>query len=191
MTDAETPKPLLLADVDGVLNPFTAQVVPHGFDEHNLAGMRVLLSPAHGEWLRALSSEFELVWATTWEADANALIAPLIGLPALPFITFTPPDPTFEGYTIKLPDVIAFVGDRPAAWIDDDLSSDVRYWSQWRRTELGIPTLLVDVFPRLGLEKFHVERLRAFAADIRAGRRDAGAESFDPRSRATGHAQSQ
>ncbi len=181
MTRAETQKPLLLVDIDGVLNPFTADSVPDGFEEHHLAGMRVLLSRAHGEWLRELGSEFELVWATTWEAEANLLIGPLIGLPELPFITFTPSEPTFEGYTIKLPDVIAFVGDRPAAWIDDDLSSDVRYWSHWRRTELGIPTLLVDVYPRLGLSESHVERLRSFAAEIRSGRRDAGAECFDPR----------
>ncbi len=180
MTQAAAQKPLLLVDIDGVLNPFTADSVPDGFDEHRLAGMRVLLSPTHGEWLRELGKEFELVWATTWEADANLLIGPLIGLPELPFITFTPPDPTFEGYTLKLPDVIAFVRDRPAAWIDDDLSSDARYWSHWRRTELGIPTLLVDVYPRSGLRESHVERLRSFAADIRAGRRDAGAEWLDP-----------
>ena len=181
-------KPLLLIDVDGVLNPFTAQVVPEGFSEHRLNGMRVLLSARHGIWLRELSAEFDLTWATTWEEDANTVIAPLLGLSELPYIRFSPPDPTYEGYTLKLPDVIAFVGDRPLAWVDDDLSADVRYWSHWRRTQLGIPTLLVDVYPRLGLGELHVERLREFARDVRRGQRDAGGERFDPEVEADKHA---
>ena len=179
--------PLLLIDVDGVLNPFTAQVVPEGFSEHHLKGMRVLLAPRHGDWLRELSLEFDVTWATTWEADADTIIGPLIGLPELPFIRFSPPDPTYEGYTLKLPDVIAFVGDRPLAWVDDDLSADVRYWSHWRRTQLRIPTLLVDVYPRLGLGEVHVERLRDFARDVRRGQRDAGGERFNPDAEADHH----
>ena len=181
-------KPLLLIDVDGVLNPFTAQVVPEGFSEHRLKGARVLLSARHGDWLRELSADFDLTWATTWEADANTFIGPLIGLPELPFIGFSPPDPTYEGYTLKLPDVISFAGDRPLAWVDDDLSADVRYWSHWRRTQLGIPTLLVDVYPRIGLGAVHVERLREFARDVRRGQRDAGGERFNPDAETDTHA---
>ena len=70
-------RPFLLLDVDGVLNPIGLQpsdLVPAGFDVHRLDGLRVLLAPEHGVWLRELSTAFKLVWATSWEHDANRLI---------------------------------------------------------------------------------------------------------------------
>lgn len=34
-----------------------------------------------GQRLMSLEGDYELVWATTWNADANRLISPLVGLP--------------------------------------------------------------------------------------------------------------
>jgi hypothetical protein len=44
------------------------------------------LDPEHGRRLSALPCE--LVWATTWMADANSEIAPRIGLPELPVVVW-------------------------------------------------------------------------------------------------------
>ena len=110
-------RPLLLLDVDGVLNPLGVRdwpgFTPHDLGEPGTAGhMRVLLSLDHGRWLSALVDYFDLVWATSWERDADLLIAEQIGLPrGLPFIKFTEQ----TGWTSKLPDVIRFVGQRAAA----------------------------------------------------------------------------
>ena len=84
-------KPLLLLDVDGVLNPFprltaNGHTAPAPYEVHTLEPrgavepVRVLLNPDHGQALASLSEVFVLVWATTWEDEANRLIAPLLSL---------------------------------------------------------------------------------------------------------------
>jgi hypothetical protein len=82
----QPPTPLVLVDVDGVLNPFQSRtgdyrrhwVFPGGIAH------RLLLNPGHGPMLLELAraSGAELVWATYWRDRANTWIAPRIGLRA-------------------------------------------------------------------------------------------------------------
>ncbi len=151
-------RPLLLLDVDGVLNPLGVREAP-GFTPHRVGGMRVLLSTNHGRWLRELADAFDLAWATSWERDAD-LIAERIGIPrGLPAIEFTDQ----SEWTVKLPDVVRYVGDRAVAWVDDQLGPEVRAWAESR----AVPTLLVETDSRVGLTSAHIERLRTWA--LRAG----------------------
>lgn len=144
--DSGDPRPLLLVDVDGVLNPWEAAECPPGFREYSFfPGERVLLSEGHGELLRELAASFELVWATAWEHRANRLICPVIELPELPVIEF--PLAGTDFFFRKLPAVIESVGDRPCAWIDDDHHPDHHEWAR----ERGVPTLIVDIDPAVGL----------------------------------------
>jgi hypothetical protein len=157
-------RPLLLIDVDGVLNPLGVgpDFVPPGFVAHRLEGLRVLLARKHGAWLTALATDFDLVWATSWEHDADRLIAERVGLPrGMPVITFT----SQTEWTAKLPDVIRFVGDRPVAWIDDALGAEEHEWASSR----GVPTLLIQANHRVGLTRAHIDRLREFALELRGG----------------------
>lgn len=150
---------MLLLDIDGVLSPDAAPATPAGFVEHALGEYQVRIAQQHGEWLRSLLGEFDLVWATSWEDDANRLISPLLGLPRLPFIEFT------EGRAIgtwKLPCVVRFVGNRPCAWVDDELDSDADDWARARE----IPTLLVRADPSQGLTRRQITALRRFAARV-------------------------
>jgi hypothetical protein len=112
MSGGEQARPLLLVDVDGPLNPYAAkpQHRPEGYETHRLLtprweaaerrrlavwGMphkrvkplRVWLNPAHGRALARLP--FELAWATTWEEEANNFVAPVLGLPVLPFVRWS------------------------------------------------------------------------------------------------------
>jgi hypothetical protein len=154
-------RPFLLIDVDGVLNPLAQAPghVPAGYVPHDVDGLRVLLSTDHGIWLSDLASSYDLVWATSWEHDADRLIAEAVGLPrGLPVISFAAQD----GWTNKLPDIIRYVGDRPLAWIDDQPGAEVRDWAD-ARNAAGIPTLLVETDYRVGLTLFDVGRLREFA----------------------------
>ena len=160
-TGSQASRPLLLLDVDGVLNPLGVSDAP-GFAAYWLGDpgtggrVRVLLSPDHGRWLTALGDAFDLVWATSWEQDADLLIADLVGLRrGLPFISFT--DQT--GWTSKLPDVVRFVGDRAVAWVDDQLGPEVHAWAAAR----DAPTILLETDHRVGLTVEHIERLREFA----------------------------
>ncbi len=162
--DSADPRPLLLVDVDGVLNPWQAIACPDGFREYSFfPGERVLLSEGHGELLRSLSSSFELVWATAWEHKANRLICPVIALPELPVIEFPRiwPDYLFR----KLPAVIESVGDRPCAWIDDEHQPDHYIWARERR----VPTLMVDIDPAEGLTARVAEQLADWAAGLADG----------------------
>jgi hypothetical protein len=92
----QVPRPALLLDVDGVLNPYGTVTCPEGFTEHDLfAGEEpVRLCPAHGEWITELRHVFDVAWATAWNDDANRLLAPLLGIAALPVVTM--PSPPFQ-----------------------------------------------------------------------------------------------
>jgi hypothetical protein len=152
--------PLLLLDVDGVL-----LVVRPSWDDpldDDAIDLEPTIHPEAGAWLAELAGAFELVWATTWEDMANRVIAPALGLPPLPAIAF---DMDRHAPTAKLPSVIAWVGDRPCAWVDDDLGHDADTWAAGRT----IPTLLVHTDMTRGMDRGHVDRLLAWGASLREG----------------------
>ncbi len=151
-------KPLLLLDVDGVLIPYAAAKQPAGFEQHELLGELVWLAPHHGAWLRPLRDRFQLVWATGWEHDANRLIAPILGLPALPVIEFPR---NADGRFTKLPTIIRFAAGQPLVWIDDELTHAAHAWAAGRMP----PARLIDVDPAIGLTQEIVAMIAAFMLD--------------------------
>lgn len=183
-----TERGLLLLDVDGPLNPYNAK--PHarpdgyttwrrtpvggwygGKEARQYKGIRVWLHPDHGAQLAALANEtgLELVWATTWQHEANTLIGPAIGLPPLPVIEFGPPEWTSAGWTEtgrwKYSAVTAYAADRPVVWLDDDFHD--RSWldarNEFLRRRVDARTLLCDVDPRQGIQSHHLDLIRAWA----------------------------
>ena len=116
-------RPLLLLDVDGVL-----LVVRSAWDDED-QDYEPTLHPDAGAWLADLGRVFELCWATSWEHGANRDIGPSLGLPPLPVIEF---DFDYGARTPKLRSVAGWVGDRPCAWIDDDLDRDAEAWAAGR-----------------------------------------------------------
>ncbi|MFC9111831.1 MULTISPECIES: hypothetical protein [Streptomyces] len=165
-------RPVLLLDVDGPLNPYAAQPQrrPAGYGTHRLLTprwealerrrleewgtpdrpvkpLRVWLNPHHGPQL--LSLPFDLVWATTWEEEANTFIAPVLGLPELPYLTWPSPRPEPEdGVFWKTPLITTWAKGRPFAWVDDDITDADRTWV---RTHHQGPALLHRIDPRRGL----------------------------------------
>ena len=147
--------PLLLVDVDGVLNPFCFEKPPEGFETYEMFPKDeepVLLSEIHGQWLRELSHAYRMVWVTAWGEEANRLISPVFGLPRWPTIPF-PPIP-FDPAE-KVPAVQQFVDDQPCAWIEDNMTSEASDWAAHRQA----PTLLISTNPAMGLVKEMVDRL--------------------------------
>ncbi|MFE2476788.1 hypothetical protein [Streptomyces sp. NPDC059389] len=147
-------RPLLFLDVDGPLIPFGAGAheLPGGYPAygtgHDANPLLARLDPALGPRLLALPCE--LVWATTWMAGANAWVAPRIGLPDLPMVSW--PDPSEEedhGRTHwKTPALAAYAAGRPFAWVDDEITPADRTWI---RAHHPAPALLHRVDPRFGL----------------------------------------
>ena len=155
-------KPLLLLDIDGVLNPWAAEVCPEGFEEHALFpgdDLPVRVASVHGSWIRALEASFDIVWASAWGADCR-LLADLLSLPEYPFIAFPPApfSPPDKVYAIE-----HFVGDRPCAWVDDEHSDAGRRWAESRTAT----TLLLAIDPGVGMACRDVERLVDWASNLR------------------------
>ncbi|MBY8882129.1 hypothetical protein [Actinacidiphila acidipaludis] len=161
--------PLLFLDVDGPLNPYAApaQRRPDGYvtirvpwasimgpQTATVMGrttpLRVWLNPEHGTALLAL--EYDLCWATTWMGAANEWIAPVLGLPELPFVDFGTallsqrPDEVHW----KTEALVAYAAGRPFAWVDDEQSeADHAYVA----AQHPAPALLRHVDPRVGMRE--------------------------------------
>jgi hypothetical protein len=62
-----------------------------------------------------------------------------------------------------VPAVAAVVGDRPAAWIDDNHTEVGRRWA----AERSAPTLLVSIDPAVGWTRAEVDRVLGWTAALR------------------------
>ena len=154
---------LLLLDIDGTLCPVGPG--PDVAMRHlSIGSGSVSFRADLPEVLAELAARYELAWATAWQDNANLLLAPALGLPALPVVRFT--DPAGDevglrhtGRTWKLPSVHRFAADRPLAWIDDELYGDAYAWAAARRS----PTKLLSTDPARGIVDREVRSLLAFA----------------------------
>src|SRR5205814_8454453 len=87
------PRPLLLIDIDGVLNPWGLDACPEGFCEYTLFpedDEPVRLSATHGLWIAELASRFDLVWASAWGFQAHELLGAILGIDEFPFVPMPP-----------------------------------------------------------------------------------------------------
>lgn len=157
-------KPVLFVDVDGVLSLFgfdPSAELPGPF--HWIDGIAHCIPPASGPRLARLADRFELVWATGWEEKANEYLPHILSLPLrqLPCLTFDG-RARFGSSHWKIDVIEEYAGDRPAAWIDDNIDDSGRRWAERRRP----PTLVIETVASVGLTDDHVERLIDWAASV-------------------------
>lgn len=147
-------RPLLFLDVDGPLIPFGR---PGGYPTYDVEceprgaasnPLLTRLNPAYGPRLAALACD--LVWATTWMADANECIAPRLGLPELPVVSWPEAydDDERGGLHWKTRALVAYAAGRPFAWVDDEITDIDRAWVT---AHAQGPVLLHRVDPGQGL----------------------------------------
>jgi hypothetical protein len=167
-------RPILAVDVDGVLNAMSRGAPPEGWRDGRALGFRIRYNPGHGAKLLAVAEETgaELVWCTTWEELANEHIAPLVGLPELPWVPMEPgrdavvsasPDSGQRAGThyhslgdTKAAAMCAYASDRPFCWLDDEPDAEDALSSH------PVPHLVIQVPERTGLQDEHLERARTW-----------------------------
>jgi HAD domain in Swiss Army Knife RNA repair proteins len=162
-------RPLLLVDIDGVISlfAFEAGAQPDG-SFHSIDGIPHFLSSSAAQHLLALAPVFDLVWASGWEEKANEYLPHLLGLPALPHLSF---DRRARGTRRtnahwKLESIDAYARSRPLAWIDDAFNDACHEWASAR----AAPTLLVQTTPASGLTRREAEILEGWAQALAQGR---------------------
>ncbi len=155
-------------DIDGVISlfSFSAREKPEG-GFHSIDGIPHFLSSGAAEHLLGLAPIFDLVWASGWEEKANEYLPHLLGLPALPHVSF---DRRVRGTRRtnahwKLDSIDEYAGNRPLAWIDDAFNEACHEWASAR----GAPTLLVQTLPASGLTRQEAEILEGWARELLPG----------------------
>lgn len=164
------PKPLAFIDVDGVLNRYelsnsaakkrgllSVSIEPSSMFQR----FRMHLDFADADRLRSLEDIFDLAWGTTWEHDANLLIAPRIR-----FRTDLPVATTKLSEVSKAPGVVRLAAGRPFVWFDDDETLDEHLAMMVETSELTQPYHLIGIDPSIGLSDEHIEEARAWANSL-------------------------
>ena len=156
-TQAPRQKPLLLVDIDGVVNAVGRRTPKIELErEFKRDGHKIRVPVGTADRFARLDAAFDCVWATTWEDEAPIIGRHLGFGTTWRVIAF--PTRGSDTETWKLADVAAWcekhARGRPVAWIDDDLGGDVDQWAIHRGR-----TLIIRPCPEVGLTEALTEDL--------------------------------
>lgn len=171
----DDPRPLLLIDVDGVLNVLSRHPKPRIYNEHVVTigtyDFPIRFRKELSDWIFTLVEHYVPVWCTMWDDEANEHLAPLLGLPDFPVIPCNesgtrlalggPVSPLHH----KVPSIEEHVGNRAFAWVDDEIGRHDEAWGARRTVEVA-PTYLLRIDQRMGLLEHHVNKLVTWAEEL-------------------------
>lgn len=165
--EPEDDRPFLLLDVDGVINTINASQNAKTYKIFKVGPFTIRIRHEMKGWLARLGEHYQLVWATMWDDAANDDLAPVLGLPDLPYIPChhtAYDDPEWRGQRIhpKIPVVEYAMKDHPFAFVDDGFGKGDMAWAKERDDEIA-PTKFLYIDPRMGLLKHHIDKLIAWA----------------------------
>jgi hypothetical protein len=152
--------PILLLDVDGVLNAARIDL-PEGWKRGTFSGFLLSWDPTITARLRALheSGRVEIQWLTTWTTNADRLLAEPMGLPRGLKIHARAAAPTGflghfdgEGGWWKLAAarrVAEAEPDRKIVWVNDDLAVQATDTGEWLAAHPCVLAVAPDLFAGL------------------------------------------
>lgn len=175
---ADDGRPLLLIDVDGVLNVISRSQNHKTYDFHLVETgdgfrFRIQFRKELRGWLDRLIDHYVPVWCTMWDDEANTCLAPLLDLPSFPYIpcgdngreallTYKPGPQLHH----KMPMISERVGTRAFAWLDDEIGDQDLLWAEMRDDQVA-PTKFMKIDSRMGLLEHHVNKLVRWAELIK------------------------
>jgi hypothetical protein len=168
------PPPVLLLDVDGVLNAALLDL-PEGWRRGTYNGFVLSWDPTVTARLREwhVAGRVELQWLTTWTEKADALLAEPMGLPrglrthareGVASTGFSGPLLGMSGWW-KLTAARAVVEaepDRRVVWIDDDLAHQADDTGEWLAANAHVLVVAPDLFT--GLTHGELDEVEAWLA---------------------------
>jgi len=162
-------KPLILLDIDGVLNPVARTV--RGSDRPEL-----ILSDSRVALIRRLAQCGRIAWVSTWPADFTAGLESQLQLEVEPMrVTLLLRPEDGDEPTPKLRSVSRWLARMEAAgeadwdsvvWVDDVLGPDAWEWAH----NYGQPVLLEQPAPDQGMMEVHVVAVEVFIDEGTGGR---------------------
>ena len=169
------PPPVLLLDVDGVLNAVRRDL-PEGWRRGTFNGYVLSWDPTVVARLRRLheSGRVELQWLTTWTEMADRLLAEPLGLPrglrthdreeVLPTGFGGPLGGASGWWKLTAARAVAEAEpDRRIVWIDDDLADQAGDTSEWLAANGQVLVVAPDY--RTGLTHAELDRVEAWLAE--------------------------
>ena len=166
------PPPVLLLDVDGVLNA-VHPVLPEGWRRGTYNGYVLSWDPSVTARLREWheSGRVELQWLTTWTEKADELLAEPMGLPR-GLRTHSRDDVLPTGFGGRLGGLFGWwklaaaravaeaEPDRRIVWIDDDLAEQAEDTRGWLTANAHVLVVAPDLF--VGLTHEHLDEIEAW-----------------------------
>ena len=164
--------PILLLDVDGVLNTARADP-PEGWARGTFNGYVLTWDPTVTARLRELheSGRVEIQWLTTWTTDADRLLAEPMGLPR-GLVTHARADAAPTGFAgvfggrsgwwkLTAAQAVAQAEpDRRIVWIDDDLAVQAADTGEWLAARPHVLVVAPDLF--VGLTHDQLDEIEAW-----------------------------
>ncbi|WP_448618296.1 HAD domain-containing protein [Geodermatophilus sp. URMC 65] len=164
--------PILLLDVDGVLNAARADL-PAGWERGTFNGYVLTWDPTITARLRKLheSGRVEIQWLTTWTTDADRLLAEPMGLPR-GLVTHARADSAPIGFSgvfggssgwWKLTAARAVAEsepDRRIIWVDDDLAMQAADTGDWLAANPHVLVVAPDLY--VGLTHEQLDAIEAW-----------------------------
>lgn len=171
MSGSSNDVPILLLDVDGVLNA-PCRDLPEGWERGYFNGFVLAWDPTVTARLGELhkSGRVEIRWLTTWTTDADRLLAGPMGLPR--GLTAYERDTGPSGFAgpwggrsgwwkLDVARAVAEAGpDRRIVWIDDDLAEQAADTGEWLAAHSHVLVVAPDLF--VGLTHEQLDEIEAW-----------------------------